>query len=136
LSFALAPGVRCYRAGVEYTHGGLSLQECVLAFLSVTPHTSNGASSSIKMQNIAWIGLRCKVAIEGFVSGLRLDIRTHAGNPSSSVTMSDRPFKEDGTASVVVEDENLADHEATIVIVDAQGHLVAQQSTIIGKDEM
>jgi hypothetical protein len=49
--------------------------------------------------------------------------------------MSDRPFKEDGTASVVVEDENLTDHEATIVIVDSQGQLVAQRATIIGKEE-
>ncbi len=79
--------------------------------------------------------MRCKVAIEGVVAGLRLDIRTHAGNPSSSVTMSDRPFKEDGTASVVVEDDNLIDHEATIVIVDAEGQLVAQRGTVIGKEE-
>lgn len=135
LSFALAPGVSCYRAGIEYTHGGLSLQECVVAFLNVTAQSSVGGTSSIDIQDVAWKGMRCKVAIEGFVAGLRLDIRTHAGNPSSSVTMSDRPFKEDGTASVVVEDDNLIDHDATIVIVDAQGQLLAQRATVIGKEE-
>jgi hypothetical protein len=134
LSFALAPGVSCYRAGIEYTHGGLSLQECVVTHLAVMAATTGG-KSSVEIQDVTWKGMRCKVAIEGFVSGLRLDIRTHAGNPSSSVTMNDRPFKEDGTASVVVEDENLNDHEATIVIVDAQGQLVAQRATIIGKED-
>jgi hypothetical protein len=135
LSFALAPGVSCYRAGIEYTHGGLSLQECVVAYLNVTTQSSVGRTDSVEIQDVTWKGMRCKVAIEGFMSGLRLDIRTHAGNPSSAVTMSDRPFKEDGTASVVVEDENLTDHEATIVIIDAQGELVAQRATIIGKEE-
>jgi hypothetical protein len=134
LSFALAPGVSCYRAGIEYTHGGLSLQECVVTYLTVIATTAGSAKSSIEIQDVVWKGMRCKVAIEGYMSGLRLDIRTHAGNPSSSVTMSDRPFKEDGTTSVVVEDENLADHEATIVIVDAQGQLVAQRGTVIGKE--
>jgi hypothetical protein len=134
LSFALAPGVSCYRAGIEYTHGGLSLQECVVTYLAVMATTA-GVKSSIEIQDVVWKGMRCKVAIEGFVSGLRLDIRTHAGNPLSSVTMNDRPFKEDGTASVVVEDESLVHHEATIVIVDAQGQLVAQRGTVIGKEE-
>ena len=69
------------------------------------------------------------------MSGLRPDIRTHAGNPSSAVTMSNRPFKEDGTASVVVEDDTLVGHEAMIVVVDANGQLVVQQSTIIGQEE-
>ena len=136
LSFALAPGVRCYRAGVEYSHGGLSLQECVVTYLNVMATPAVDGKNSIEIQDVTWSGMRCKVAIEGFVSGLRLDIRTHAGNQSSTVTMSDRPFKEDGTASVVVEDENLVDHEATIVIVDGQGQLVAQQGTVIGKEDI
>jgi hypothetical protein len=135
LSFALAQGISCYRAGTEYTHGGLSLQECLVAFLNVTSPTASKSSGSIAIQDVAWKGLRCKVVINGNTHGLRLDIRTHAGNSSSSVTMNDRPFKEDGSASVVVEDDSLTDHEATIVILDAQGALVAQQQTVIGKEE-
>ncbi len=90
--------------------------------------------SGISIGSIVWKGLRCKVAVVGDCSGLRLDIRTHAGNSSTSVATSDRPFKEDGTASVVVEDDSLVDHEAMIVVIDAEGHLVAQQKTIIGKE--
>lgn len=34
--FALADGIRAFRAGVEYAHGGLSLQECVTLHLTVS----------------------------------------------------------------------------------------------------
>ncbi len=95
--------------------------------------TAPGLSNSgVDIQDVVWLGLSCKVSIEGKAEGLRLDIRTHAGNSSSSVTINDRPFKEDGTASVVIEDDTLANHEATIVIVDAQGQLIAQRNTVIG----
>ncbi len=35
-SFALAEGVRCFKRGEEYAHGGLSLQECLTLQLTVT----------------------------------------------------------------------------------------------------
>jgi hypothetical protein len=136
LSFALAPGVSCYRNGVEYTHGGISLQECVVMKLCVSNSTAT-SQSSVTIGSVAWKGFRCKVTIfatAGDFSSLRLDIRTHAGNSSTSVATTDRPFKEDGTASVVVEDDSLIDHQAMIVVIDASGHLVAQQETIIGKE--
>lgn len=133
LQFALAPGVRCYRTGVEYTHGGLSPQECVLAELTVSAKVTGG--SGITIENVAWKGMRCKVAIDGDATGLRLDIRSHAGNAETSVTMQARPFKADGTASVVVDDDGLEGHDATIVVLDSDGQLVAQQDTVIGKDE-
>ncbi len=79
--------------------------------------------------------MRCKVTIDGYVAGLRLDIRTHAGNSSTSLTTSDKPFKDDGTASVIVKDDNLEGHEATIVVIDAAGQLIGQRSTVIGQRE-
>jgi len=136
LSFALAPGVRCYREGVEYTHGGLSLQECLVLCLTVTTSSASSGNGTVEIQEVNWKGMRCRVVIDGFIAGLRLDIRNHAGNPSSSLTMSDRPFKEDGTASVVLKDDSLADHEAAVVVIDAQGHLVGQRSTVIGQKEV
>ena len=40
-SIALANGISCYKAGEEYAHGGLSLQECLTLELKV----STGASA-------------------------------------------------------------------------------------------
>lgn len=133
LQFALAPGVRCYRSGVEYTHGGLSPQECVLIELAVT--STVVATSGVKIEDVVWKGMRCKVSIEGDVTGLHLDIRSHAGNRDSTITMQSRPLKADGTASVVVDDDRLEGHDATIVVINSDGQLVAQQDTVIGKNE-
>ena len=33
---AVAPGIRCYEAGKEYEHGGLSPQECVTPVITVS----------------------------------------------------------------------------------------------------
>jgi hypothetical protein len=135
LSFALAPGVRCYREGVEYTHGGLSLQECLVLCLSVSKSSAASGEGSIEIKDVNWKGMRCKVVIDGYTTGLRLDIRTHAGNASSSLAMSDKPFKDDGVASVVVKDDSLEGHEATVVVINERGQLVGQSSTVIGRNE-
>ena len=130
--FALASGIHCYRAGIEYTHGGISLQECLLLSLTVGSASSSTATSSVTIQEVTWQGLRCKVAIAGDSTGLRLDLRTHAGNRDTSIVRSVRPLKQDGLTSVVVADEDLTGHEATIVILASDDSLVAQQETVVG----
>ncbi len=132
--FALADGISCYRAGMEYAHGGLSLQECLTLQMNVTPGTAGAAGPVTEITDVTWKGLRCKVAVEGDAPVLSLDLRTHPGNPSSSVVMGVKPFKKDGTSSVVVEDEDLEGEEVTIVIIDDDGRLVAQRETAIGKE--
>jgi len=131
--FALADGISCYRAGHEYAHGGVSLQECLTLHLTVSAGVKTSAGPAVEIADMVWIGLRCKVAVEGEAVGLSLDLRTHPGNASTSVVMSVKLFKEDGTSSVVVEDEDLEGQEATIVVIDDEGHLVVQRETVIGK---
>jgi hypothetical protein len=41
-------------------------------------------------------------------------------------------MKGNGTASVIVENEDLEGQEATIVIIDPEGALVTQIATVIG----
>ncbi|MBF0155355.1 MAG: BREX-1 system phosphatase PglZ type B [Magnetococcales bacterium] len=136
LSVALADGVCCYRAGMEYAHGGLSLQECLTLDLTVTATGSNETSTSLSLVSVHWKGMRCKVTIAGKSTGLALDIRTHPGNPNTSVVKSIRPFApEKGESSVVVEDDGLEGSEATIVILDDTRQLMAQQPTLIGGGE-
>jgi hypothetical protein len=131
--FALADGISCYRAGMEYAHGGLSLQECLTLQLTVSIDSAT-RSGSVQITDIVWKGLRCKVAVEGEANALFLDLRTQAGNSAASIVLDPKPFKEDGTSSVVVEDEDMQGREATIVILDAAGHLIAQRSTVIAKE--
>lgn len=134
--FALADGVSCYRNGEEYSHGGLSLQECLLLQITISLGTSSTERASIiEVTDIAWRGLRCTVAVDGKFSGMILDVRTEAGNPSSSVILNSKPFKKSGTASVVVEDEEKEGFDAFIVLTDEDGTIVSQVSTIIGGEK-
>ena len=130
--FALADGVSCFKNGEEYTHGGLSLQECLTLHLMVTPGESAKAAVSVEFTDVVWTGLRCTVAVDGNFSGLSLDVRTQAGNSLSSVVVGSKPLRNNGTASVVVEDEDMEGREAAVVLIDANGSLVAQIATVIG----
>jgi hypothetical protein len=88
--------------------------------------------ASVEFTDVVWKGLRCTVAVDGNFSGLSLDIRSQAGNSLSSMVVGCKPFKDNGTASVVVEDEDMEGSEATVVLIDVNGSLVAQIGTVIG----
>jgi hypothetical protein len=132
--FALADGISCYRAGMEYAHGGLSLQECLTPGLTVCSGHKARFASEVRITDVTWKGLRCKVALEGEVASLFLDLRAQPGNPSTSIVMGVKPFKEDGTSSVVVVNEDMEGLETTLVVLDCEGRLVAQRSTVIAKE--
>ena len=100
--------------------------------LAVTGGGGRKSSSQVELTDIAWKGLRCTVAADGEFEGLSLDVRTQPGNPGSSIVMSTKSLKSNGTASVVVEDEELEGSPATVVLIDNNGGLVAQMATLIG----
>lgn len=131
--FALPGGVSCYRTGVEYTHGGVSLQECLVQKQTVTLKSRSGRSGNVRIKGATWKGLRCRVTVEGNAGDLTLDVRTHAGNANTSVIVATKSFNNDGICSVIVEDEEMTGHDAVVAILDGDGNLVAQQSTIIGE---
>ncbi|MBF0101459.1 MAG: BREX-1 system phosphatase PglZ type B [Desulfobacterales bacterium] len=133
--FALANGISCFKKGIEYAHGGLSLQECLTLELLIQKNKSNEQKAFlVDITDVTWRGLRCNIAVNGDYSGLILDIRSQAGNSSSSIVISPKPIKDNGIASVVVENENLDGSDATIVLLNENGQLVAQLSTKIGGD--
>jgi hypothetical protein len=134
-NIALADGVSCYKKGEEYAHGGLSLQECLTLELTVTPGIEKKAEAMVEITDVVWKGLRCKVAVEGEVSNLSLDIRSHAGNPSTSVVMNANPIKESGIGSVVIDNEDFEGSEASIVLINDKNDIIAQLKTTVGGDE-
>lgn len=130
--FALAEGISCFKHGEEYAHGGLSLQECLTLELTITSGREHKKVVSVEITDVVWKGLRCTVAVEGSFSGLSLDVRMQPGDALASVVVGVKPLKDNGTASVVVENEDLEGHEATLILLDAGGGLVAQVPTVIG----
>lgn len=131
-SIVLADGISCFKKGEEYTHGGLSLQECLTLQWIVSSGDSASQGVSVEVTDIIWAGLRCKIAVDGPLAGLTCDVRIHAGNPESSVVMQTKPVNDKAMASVVVENEDLEGRDAFLVLLDKNGNIVAQIPTIIG----
>lgn len=134
-NIALADGVSCYKRGEEYAHGGLSLQECLTLELTVTPGMSEKAETTVEITDVVWKGLRCKIAVEGKISNTSFDIRSQAGNSSTSIVMNVNPIKESGIGSVVIDNEDFEGSEAFIVLTNDKNDIIAQIKTIIGGDE-
>lgn len=131
-SFALASGISAYKKR-HYTHGGLSVHECVTIGLTVSGGGSS--DSAVRIKSVTWKQLRCSVEIDELMDGIQLDIRTHAGNASTSEASNIKSFKEKLTCSVIVEDEDLFGEKLFVVVVDADGNAIAQQETVVGGNE-
>lgn len=128
---AVPDGVHCFRQGYEYAHGGVSLQECLTSEIFVTL-ADDGSVETAALHGILWKGLRLSAVVSGSTTGLSLDVRAHAGNAKSSLIKKPVPVSEDGTVSVLVENDDQEGKAAVVVLLDAQGSLVAQQTTVVG----
>jgi hypothetical protein len=72
-AIVLAPGVKCFVAGMEYAHGGLTLQEALIPSLTVSAKQTGGAKSVV-LKEMKRSGMRLNVVLEG-AQGLAIDVR-------------------------------------------------------------
>ena len=128
VSVTFAPGIGCYEAGKEYEHGGLSPQECVTPVVAVR---AGDTQPTVKIAEIKWKGLRCIVEVDSASPDLRVDLRTRAGDASSSLLPATKSL-DNLVASLLVEDDEKVGSSAYIVVLDNDGRLLAQASTIVG----
>jgi hypothetical protein len=131
VQIAMAPGISCYEAGKEYEHGGLSPQECITPVITVV-RAEEGEAEPLSIERIQWKRLRCTVKISGGRPGLRVDVRTRAGDPGASLILEPKAVEADGQVSLLVEDEDMEGVAAIVVAFTPNGAIHAQQSTIIG----
>ena len=131
--FAYAPGVHCFVAGQEYAHGGASLQECLVPILTLTS-TAVSSSVVVTVNDIQWVGLRCRVTVEPPAEGLLADLRTKPNVPNSSVT-EPKPLDADGKAALLVADDSLEGTTVSLVIIDVSGRVICKEATTIGGDK-
>ena len=130
---AVAPGIACFGSGNEYAHGGLSLQESLVPVIRVTAGVGT-AKIAVKVADVSWAGLRCRVQIKSAQSGLSVDLRTKVNAPGSSVSRV-RAVDSEGSASLLVADDELEGTPAAVVVLNASGHVIARQPTIIGGED-
>ncbi len=126
---ACAPGISCFKAGEEYNHGGLSLQECVVPTLTVRSGLT--AAVSAKIQVVKWSGLRCRVKVTGQIEGCSVGLRDKAADPTTSL-VAPRPLGEDGNAALVVTDDGREGTAATLVLLDAGGNVIDRLLVTVG----
>jgi hypothetical protein len=126
---AYPSGIDCLIAGKEYDHGGLSLQECVVPQLSI--QGKQEAAPAARIGQVRWVGLRCRVTIDGPADGCVVDLRDKVNAPDTSLT-TPRPVGKDGTVALVVEDDAREGTAAILVLVDPSGTVLDKMPVTVG----
>ena len=127
---ALPPGISSFKANKEYSHGGLSLQECLTPELVVM--RPGGGAADVTISEVTWRGLRCRVLVAGACSGLRVDLRTKPAVADSSLAGGGKAVGDDGKVSLVVEDDSAEGMVAVVVVISSGGAVVSKTTTTVG----
>ena len=128
---AYAPGASCFIAGIEYAHGGLSLQECLVPVLSLEVEGAAAAAVKADIRSVTWKGLRCLVEVETAAEGLQVDIRTKAALASTSLVASVKGL-DGGKANLAVADDDQEGSAAVVVVLSPSGEVIAKIATTVG----
>ena len=130
---ASPPGAGSYRAGIEYSHGGVSLQEMITPVLRV--RASHPVGGSARLLEAKWTGAKCRVSVGGSSEGVRVDIRSNQSDPDASL-LADKHAREitaDGKVSVFLEDDSDIGKKAEVVLIDSSGQVIHSLPTILGQ---
>jgi hypothetical protein len=129
---ASPPGAGSYRAGIEYAHGGVSLQEMVTPVLRIS--AVPGAGTAPRLLEAKWTGAKCRTSVSGECNGMRVDIRTSQTDANTSL-LTDKQAREittDGKVTVFLEDDADIGKQAEIVLLDASGQVIHALPTTLG----
>jgi hypothetical protein len=132
VAIASPPGAGCYRAGIEYSHGGLSLQEMVTPRLSIT--SSKPSSAGARIADFKWSRASCRITLTSSTEGLRVDLRTSLSDESSSLLTDRQPVtaNADGKVTVFLENDNDIGREAELVLLNPSGQVLHSLPTTLG----
>lgn len=131
---ALAPGVACFEANKAYEHGGVSPQECIVPRLSVAAGAAAQATGGVEFTKIKWLGLLCRIEFTGVSHGVLVDLRALPADPHTSITEEAKETGSAGKVSLVVPDEDHEGERAHLVLVTADGQMLAQREVIVGRN--
>lgn len=128
----LAPNISCFASGMEYAHGGLTLQEALIPALTVIAGKAGG-SKAIVLKDLKWAGLRLIVVFEG-AEGFLVDVRAKPADAASTFAKP-VPCAVDGAkTSLLVTDDDAIGAAAVLVVVDQNNQPIFKKSVVIGED--
>jgi hypothetical protein len=131
LRIASPPGIGAFLPSTEYTHGGVSLQECVIPELIVERGEAAVAAS---ITEISWRGMRCRVAVETNVSGLKVDLRLNWKQAKTSIVAAPKELGSTGETSLAVSDDSHEGAAASVVVFDQTGRVLDNKPTTVGEE--
>lgn len=126
---ACPPGIDSFIAGKEYSHGGLSLQECLVPQLAIQAGTQPMVSA--KIESFKWAGLRCRIKVDGAFENCKVDLRDKAADPATSLTGA-KAVGKDGTVALVVEDDTREGTATMLVLLDPAGNVLEKMPVTVG----
>lgn len=130
----LAPGVSCFIAGMEYAHGGLTLQEALIPSLTITIKET-ARTKSIVLKEMKWSGMRLNMIWEG-AAGLTVDLRSKVTDASTRFASSSMIAAADGQkTSLLVTDDEALGAAAFLVVIDQTGQPIFNHSVVIGGND-
>ncbi len=133
--FAAARGAAAFRRNVEYAHGGLSVQECLLPDLVV--RAAPRAGGTARIESITWRGFRCLVeasvagAIKGGTASADLRLRDDLNR---SVALDAKQVEADGSVNLLLPDDEYRESRLVLVLVDDEGRILDRRETAVGED--
>ena len=110
-AIVLAPDIKCFVAGQEYAHGGLTLQEALIPSLTVSAK-QKGCAKSVVLKEMKWAGMRLNVVFEGAL-GFTIDVRRQVADADSSLATKPMTGAADGQkTSLLMKDDDALGAEA------------------------
>ena len=123
-------GIDCFVAGKEYSHGGLSVQECVVPQLVVRHGKKAGLSA--KIEQVRWSGLRCRVTIGGDFAGCSVDLRDKPADPGSFADGCEARGLGRKRCVWSSPDDSREGSSTTLVLLDSSGSVVEKMPLVVG----
>lgn len=127
---ASPPGVGSFAKNTEYSHGGVSLQECIVPELLVE---RAGGSTTASITAVNWRGMRCRVAVATNDPAVRVDLRTNWKQANTSIAAAPKEVGPAGEQSLAVADDSHEGHAAMVVVLDGTGKVLDRKATTVGE---
>ena len=128
--FATPPGIACFNTSDAFSHGGLSIQECLTPDILVEREPG---AAPVAIESVTWVRFRCHVEVSG--GGERRIADLLLGGPAGeSVVQSPKRVDQDGSASLVLADDEHEGALLAVVIKDAEGRVLAFRETHVGEN--
>lgn len=132
VSIAMAPGACSFKAGQNYDHGGLSLQECLTPIIEMKGAQSAKISNvQADLSDVRWLGLSCRIKAKISGGNVLAVLRTKTAETDSEISKR-KPLK-DGKCTLMVDDQ-YESCTAVLVLLDEHGEILAKKPTLVGEE--